>query len=62
MVGSQNDAEIIEKQNFEKNYEKFWQFLESNELDYVEKKPADFKESNFKYWVFNMNHKNYILN
>jgi len=50
VVGSQNDAEIIEKQNFEKNYEKFWQFLESNELDYVEKKPGDFKESNMAYW------------
>ena len=34
VVGSQNDAEIIEKQNYEKNYEKFWQFLESNELDH----------------------------
>ena len=50
VTGSQNDAEIIEKQNYEKNYEKFWQFLESNELDYVEKKPADFKESNMAYW------------
>ena len=30
VIGSQNDAEIIEKQNYEKNYEKFWQFLESN--------------------------------
>ena len=38
VVGSQNDAEIIEKQTYEKNYEKFWQFLESNELDFVEKK------------------------
>ena len=45
-----NDAEIIEKQNFEKNYEKFWQFLESNELDYIEKKPGDFNESNRAYW------------
>ena len=50
VVGSQNDAEIIEKQNFEKNYEKFWQFLESNELDFVEKKPGDFNESNMAYW------------
>ena len=50
VVGSQNDAEIIEKQNYEKNYEKFWQFLESNELDFVEKKPGDFKESNMAYW------------
>ena len=50
VVGTQNDAEIIEKQSYEKNYEKFWQFLESNELDFVEKKPGDFKESNMAYW------------
>ena len=46
----QNDAEIIEKQNFEKNYEKFWQFLESNELDFTEKKEGNFEESNRAYW------------
>ena len=33
VTGNQYDAEIIEKQNFEKNYEKFWQFLESNDYE-----------------------------
>ena len=48
--GGRNDAEIIEKQNYEKNYEKFWQFLDSNELDYKKHIPIDFKESNMAYW------------
>ena len=35
---------------FERNYEKFWEFLDSNELDYHPRKIEDFKESNMKYW------------
>ena len=49
MEKSENDAEIIEQQTYEKNYEKFLQFLESNELDFVEKKLGDIKESNMAY-------------
>ena len=44
------NAHIIEKQSFERNYEKFWEFLDSNELDYNPRKIEDFKESNMKYW------------
>lgn len=47
---SEKDAEIIEKQNYENNYKKFWQFLDSNELDYIEKKKNDFEVSNMAYW------------
>ena len=44
------NSHIIEKQSFERNYEKFWEFLDSNELDYNPRKVEDFNESNMKYW------------
>lgn len=50
VTGGKNDAEIIEKQHYERNYNKFWQFLDSNELDYQEKKTKDFNVSNMAYW------------
>lgn len=42
--GGQNDKEIIEKQKFEKNKEKFWQFLDTNQLD-EDLAKKDLKES-----------------
>jgi hypothetical protein len=41
---------IMEKQSYERDYEKFWEFLDSNDLDYIEKKPGDINESNMAYW------------
>lgn len=45
-----NNEEVVQKQSYERNYYKFWEFLDSNELDYVEKPPADFNTSNNAYW------------
>ena len=42
--------EVVQKQTYEGNYNKFWEFIDSNELDYVEKPPADFNKSNMAYW------------
>lgn len=50
VVGNKNDKKIIGKQQYERNYEKFWQFLEANELDFIEKKTIDVEESNRNYW------------
>ena len=48
-IKSKNE-EVVQKQAYERNYDKFWEFLESNELDYKEKPPIDFKVSNNAYW------------
>lgn len=48
-IKSKNE-EVVQKQAYERNYDKFWEFLDSNELDYKEKPPIDFKVSNNAYW------------
>lgn len=45
-----NDEETIKEQSYKRNYEKFWEFLDSNELDYVEPPVEDFPKSNRQYW------------
>ena len=47
---SEKDAEIIEKQNYENNYKKFWEFVDSNDLDFTDKKKNDLVVSNMAYW------------
>lgn len=42
--------EVVQKQTYEKNYEKFWSFIESNDLDYIERPPEDFNKSNNAFW------------
>lgn len=44
------NEEVVQKQSYERNYDKFWEFLESNDLDYVEKPKPDFAVSNNAYW------------
>ena len=44
------NEEVVQKQTYERNYAKFWEFLDSNELDYKEKPYTDFAESNNAYW------------
>ena len=41
---------VVQKQTYERNYDKFWEFLETNELDYIENPPENFDESNNAYW------------
>mgnify|MGYP003298040503 CR=1 FL=1 len=45
-----NNEEVVQKQAYERNYTKFWEFLDSNELDYIQNPPADFNNSNNAYW------------
>ena len=47
---NKKDKYICEKQNYEKDYLKFWDFLDKNELDFEEKKISDFKVNNMAYW------------
>lgn len=44
------NEEVVQKQTYKRNYEKFWEFLDSNELDYIEKPDIDFWKSNNNYW------------
>ncbi|MCQ2817583.1 MAG: FAM166 family protein [archaeon] len=44
------EEEVVQKQTYEGNYRKFWEFIDSNELDYIEKPPVDFNISNNAYW------------
>jgi hypothetical protein len=45
--------EVVQKQSFEQSYKNFWSFVDSNELNYIEKPPEDFKSSNNAYWGIN---------
>ena len=47
---NKKDKKICEKQNYEKDYLKFWDFVEKNELDCKEKKRSDFNINNMAYW------------
>ena len=47
---NKRDKKICEQQNYEKDYLKFWDFVDKNELDYEEKKRTDFKDNNMAYW------------
>ena len=44
------NEEVVQKQTYERNYAKFWEFLDSNDLDYKEKPYTDFAQSNNAYW------------
>ena len=43
-------SSFVEKQSYERNYEKFWEFLDTNELDYEYNEKANFDKSNEIYW------------
>lgn len=45
-----NKEEVVQKQSYERNYNKFWEFLDSNDLDYTEKPKPDLAVSNNAYW------------
>ena len=45
-----SNEEVVQKQTYERNYYKFWEFLDSNDLDYVENPASDFQTSNNAYW------------
>ena len=47
---NKRDEKICERENYEKNYLKFWDFVNKNELDFEEKKRSDFKTNNMAYW------------
>ena len=47
---NKRDIKICEREQYEKNYLKFWDFVDKNELDFEEKKRSDFKSSNMSYW------------
>ena len=47
---SKKNKLISEKQSFEEDYLKFWDFIDKNELDFEEKKKSDFKVNNMAYW------------
>ena len=47
---NKNHKNICERQTFEKDYLKFWDFVDKNKLDFEEKKRTDFKENNMAYW------------
>ena len=47
---NKRDKKICENQIYEKNYLKFWDFIDKNELDFEEKKRSDFKDNNMAYW------------
>ena len=44
------NEEVVQKQAYRRNYEKFWEFLDTNELDYKEKPRIDLRVSNNAYW------------
>ena len=50
VLTNEKNKKISEKQNYEKDYLKFWEFLDSNDLDFTDKKKPDFKLSNMNYW------------
>jgi hypothetical protein len=45
--------EVVQKQSFEQSNKNFWSFVDSNNLDYVEKPPEDFSHSNRAFWGVN---------
>ena len=45
--------EVVQKQSFEQSYKNFWSFVDSNQLDYIEKKQEDYKNSNNAFWGVN---------
>ena len=46
----EKDNEVIQKQNNDKSYKNFWSFVDSNKLDYNERPPEGFIESNNSFW------------
>jgi hypothetical protein len=45
--------EVVQKQSFEQSHKNLWAFVDSNQLDYVEKPPEDFSYSNRAFWGVN---------
>lgn len=50
VLPNKKNEDIAKKQSYDKDYLKFWEFLDTNDLDYIEKKRPDFKISNMAYW------------
>ena len=47
---NKKDKRICDRENYEKNYLKFGEFVDVNELDFEEKKRSEFKNNNMAYW------------
>jgi hypothetical protein len=45
--------EVVQKQSLEQSHKNFWSFVDSNVLNYIEKPPEDFKNSNNSFWGVN---------
>jgi hypothetical protein len=45
--------EVVQTQSFEQNKKNFWSFVDSNLLNYLEKKAEDYIESSHSYWGVN---------
>jgi hypothetical protein len=45
--------DVVQKQSFEQSYQNFWSFVDYNVLNYIEKPPEDFKNSNNSFWGVN---------
>lgn len=42
--------EVIQRQSYDQSYKNFWSFIDSNTLDFEEKKDDDIKKSIDNYW------------
>jgi hypothetical protein len=42
--------EVLQKQSLDHNYDNFWSFVESNQIDYNERPPEGYQESNNAFW------------
>lgn len=51
-IDTKNNAneEVVQNQTYQRNYYKFWEFLDTNELDYMEQPSIEFQTSNNAYW------------
>lgn len=47
---TRKEKRALEKQTYEIDYLKFWDFVDKNELDFEEKKKSDLKTNNMAYW------------
>jgi hypothetical protein len=45
-----SNDEVLQKQTSEQNYNNFWSFVESNQLNNIERAPEGFCESNNAFW------------
>ena len=45
--------EVVQKQSFEESYKNFWSFVEANRVEFVDKPPENFSQSNDSFWGVN---------